>query len=305
MYKHISPYKSVPSKRASPLTGHSKCTSLCFRDSARASVSQQQSFSWKYKCHCKCTKLDRRKGKVCVQQADALPLGVQNSQVLNMRLNMGGPGGASYYAFAPHPAWRIIVLDGYDVSLLGWPADHPLHQQALSILDERNPNQVCNFSRAFTWEHQYMSLSSHMRHYNAGLLTTHQSQCQVQAAVEVTGAALLCFISAKCLRYQQNHQDCPLHLMRVLAGQEQPRGYGGSRSPLRQIWRGCERSAAGMAGGNAGRRECKRPAGDPVLPPATAPRHLSGGMPALELRGCASELRRCGERRCHLLRTCT
>ena len=64
------------------------------------------------------------------------------AQVLNERLNMGGPGGASYYAFSPHPAWRIMVLDGYDVSLLGWPEQHPLHQQARSILAERNPNQV-------------------------------------------------------------------------------------------------------------------------------------------------------------------
>lgn len=63
-------------------------------------------------------------------------------QVLNARLNMGGPGGASYYRFTPHPAWQIVVLDGYDVSLLGWPQDHPLHQQACRILDERNPNQV-------------------------------------------------------------------------------------------------------------------------------------------------------------------
>ncbi|CAL8470374.1 g9916 [Coccomyxa elongata] len=65
-------------------------------------------------------------------------------EVLNARLNMGGPGGASYYSFTPHPAWQIVVLDGYDVSLLGWPQDHPLHQQACRILDERNPNQEKN-----------------------------------------------------------------------------------------------------------------------------------------------------------------
>ena len=31
------------------------------------------------------------------------------------------------------------MLDGYDISLLGWPPEHPLHQQALQILNERNP----------------------------------------------------------------------------------------------------------------------------------------------------------------------
>ena len=63
-------------------------------------------------------------------------------QVLNARLRMEGPGGASYYSFTPHAAWRIIVLDGYDVRLLGWPPEHPLHQQAQQILDKHNPNQA-------------------------------------------------------------------------------------------------------------------------------------------------------------------
>ena len=62
--------------------------------------------------------------------------------MLNARLNMGGPGGASYYSFTPHEAWQIVVLDGYDVSMLGWPQGHPLHQQACRTLDKRNPNQV-------------------------------------------------------------------------------------------------------------------------------------------------------------------
>lgn len=28
----------------------------------------------------------------------------------------------SYYTFSPAPGWRFICLDGYDVSILGWPA---------------------------------------------------------------------------------------------------------------------------------------------------------------------------------------
>ena len=27
----------------------------------------------------------------------------------------------SYYAFQPAPGWRFLALDGYDVSILGWP----------------------------------------------------------------------------------------------------------------------------------------------------------------------------------------
>eukprot|EP00882_Tetradesmus_deserticola_P028570 GHRQ01031834.1.p2 GENE.GHRQ01031834.1~~GHRQ01031834.1.p2 ORF type:complete len:184 (+),score=52.32 GHRQ01031834.1:864-1415(+) len=50
--------------------------------------------------------------------------------------------GASYYAFSPHPAWLFVVLDAYDVSLLGWPVDHPRHLQAEALLAQHNPNQV-------------------------------------------------------------------------------------------------------------------------------------------------------------------
>lgn len=60
------------------------------------------------------------------------------------RLNevLGIQGVSSYYSFSPHTAWRFVVLDGYDVSMLGWPEGHPLHAQAKAILDERNVNEV-------------------------------------------------------------------------------------------------------------------------------------------------------------------
>ena len=84
------------------------------------------------------------------------------AQVLNKRLRMGGPGGASYYSFSPHARWRVIVLDGYDVSLLGWPPEHPLHQRALQILNERNPNQAC---RCFSWSLYTISLLRENLHH--------------------------------------------------------------------------------------------------------------------------------------------
>lgn len=52
------------------------------------------------------------------------------------------PDGASYYSFSPHPAWRVVVIDAYDVSVLGWDADHPRHQEAAAILARENPNEV-------------------------------------------------------------------------------------------------------------------------------------------------------------------
>ena len=53
-----------------------------------------------------------------------------------------GVEGASYYAFSPHRDWRFIVLDSYDVSVLGWPEGHPNRDAAVEILDEKNPNEV-------------------------------------------------------------------------------------------------------------------------------------------------------------------
>ncbi|GAB4813996.1 hypothetical protein N2152v2_001042 [Parachlorella kessleri] len=50
----------------------------------------------------------------------------------------------SYYTYSPHPGWRFVVCDGYDVSLLGWPPGHPLHARAASILSEKNPNKEKN-----------------------------------------------------------------------------------------------------------------------------------------------------------------
>lgn len=54
---------------------------------------------------------------------------------------------ASYYSFSPHKAWRFVVIDGYDVSMLGWPEGHPLHTEAKAILDEKNVNEVRAYIR--------------------------------------------------------------------------------------------------------------------------------------------------------------
>ena len=51
--------------------------------------------------------------------------------VLNKALRLGpAPGGASYYSFTPHPTYRFIVTDSYDVSVLGelWHALASLQQ---------------------------------------------------------------------------------------------------------------------------------------------------------------------------------
>jgi hypothetical protein len=43
---------------------------------------------------------------------------------------------------SPHPRWRFVVIDSYDISMLGWPAEHEKHQAAKEILDRENINEV-------------------------------------------------------------------------------------------------------------------------------------------------------------------
>lgn len=65
-------------------------------------------------------------------------------QELNQFLNIPTSGLHSYYSFSPNNEFLFVVLDGYDVSALGWPADHPHTAAAMELLNTRNPNKEKN-----------------------------------------------------------------------------------------------------------------------------------------------------------------
>ncbi|NWI19415.1 ADPRM diphosphatase, partial [Crypturellus soui] len=51
------------------------------------------------------------------------------------------PGGdCQAYAFSPAPRFRFVLLDAYEVSVLGREATAPRYRQALRLLQEKNPN---------------------------------------------------------------------------------------------------------------------------------------------------------------------
>ncbi|XP_057421260.1 manganese-dependent ADP-ribose/CDP-alcohol diphosphatase isoform X2 [Lotus japonicus] len=52
--------------------------------------------------------------------------------------------GHAYYDFSPVPQYRFVVLDGYDISAIGWPQDHPRTLVATKFLQEKNPNEDKN-----------------------------------------------------------------------------------------------------------------------------------------------------------------
>lgn len=59
-------------------------------------------------------------------------------------LNIPSVDGRAYYDFSPAPEFRFVVLDGYDISAIGWPQDHHCTIEALKILQEKNPNSDKN-----------------------------------------------------------------------------------------------------------------------------------------------------------------
>ncbi|KAI3454403.1 hypothetical protein Pfo_011066 [Paulownia fortunei] len=59
-------------------------------------------------------------------------------------LNIPSHDGHAYYDFSPIPEFRFVVLDGYDISAIGWPKDHLNTLKALNFLRERNPNSDKN-----------------------------------------------------------------------------------------------------------------------------------------------------------------
>ncbi|XP_078432522.1 manganese-dependent ADP-ribose/CDP-alcohol diphosphatase-like protein [Wolffia australiana] len=65
-------------------------------------------------------------------------------------LKIPAPSDTAYYHFSPRPGFRIVVLDGYDVSALGRPFDHPLTMVAWKLLEEKNPNSDKNSPEGLT-----------------------------------------------------------------------------------------------------------------------------------------------------------
>ena len=59
-------------------------------------------------------------------------------------LKIPSDDGRAYYDFSPTPGFRFVVLDGYDISALGWPENHPHTLQAAKFLHEKNRNSDKN-----------------------------------------------------------------------------------------------------------------------------------------------------------------
>ena len=50
------------------------------------------------------------------------------------------PTRSEFHAFSPAPGWRVLALDSFQESVIGWPKDDPRHVRAQRMLAENNPN---------------------------------------------------------------------------------------------------------------------------------------------------------------------
>lgn len=62
-------------------------------------------------------------------------------------------GDKEYYSFRPVPGWKMIVLDPYQISLLGYDTDQtdPRYVAALEVLTHENPNCVPTNDTGANW----------------------------------------------------------------------------------------------------------------------------------------------------------
>lgn len=60
-------------------------------------------------------------------------------------------GDCQAYHFSPAARFRVIVLDTYDLSILGREPDSPRYRESLRLLREKNPNDNLNSPAGTPW----------------------------------------------------------------------------------------------------------------------------------------------------------
>ena len=49
-------------------------------------------------------------------------------------------GDREYYSFSPHDGWRFVVLDPYQIALIGHSQDDPRRRAAVELIGHKNPS---------------------------------------------------------------------------------------------------------------------------------------------------------------------
>ena len=104
-------------------------------------------------------------------------------------LRIPGHDGRAYFDFSPIPEYRFVILDGYDISAIGWPEDHPNTLKALKVLQERNPNSDKNSPNGL------VGLERRFLKFNGGVGKEQLEWLDhvLQEATELNQNVLVCF----------------------------------------------------------------------------------------------------------------
>lgn len=141
-----------------------------------------------------------------------------------------------FHSFSPFPGWRFIVLDPFDLAIIGWDRGHPNRVEALRVLREHNPNDVESDA---DWRTGLTGLDRRWMPYNGGIgaeqlawlsKTLKRTEENGERAVILTHVPM-CPGSATDLTLLWNYDEVLqiLHsspaVVAVLAGHEHDGGY--------------------------------------------------------------------------------
>ena len=77
-------------------------------------------------------------------------------------------GDKEYYSFKPAAGWRVVVLDPYQVALIGHAEDDPRRREAVELIGERNPG-VDPSGSGGAWFRDVSGYDRRFVPYNGGL----------------------------------------------------------------------------------------------------------------------------------------
>jgi manganese-dependent ADP-ribose/CDP-alcohol diphosphatase len=77
------------------------------------------------------------------------------------------PAHREYYAFVPAPGWRVLVLDPYQIAVIGRDPTDPEYREAAELLRRHNPNDV--FNEGVVWAAGLTGTARRWLPYNGAL----------------------------------------------------------------------------------------------------------------------------------------
>lgn len=102
-------------------------------------------------------------------------------------------GDKEYYSFQPAAGWRMVVLDPYQLALIGHAADDPRRREAVALIGERNPG-VDPSGVGGEWFKQVSGYDRRFVPYNGGLGAEQLAWLQAELADATAANERVCIM---------------------------------------------------------------------------------------------------------------